>query len=151
MASADPLVGARSLTDLFARSVRPGQAAALSESGREITYSELDEASDAVAALLTDAGVGRGDLVGVLLERSHRVPGWILGILKAGAAYVPLDPTYPRERLHYMVVDAQLKILVGDPEQAAACGLDGVEVIDPRTPAPPSRPPARRTPRTRRT
>ncbi|MER5778513.1 amino acid adenylation domain-containing protein [Streptomyces sp. NPDC002039] len=136
MTSADPLVGALSLTDLFAGSVRlRGEAAALCESGREITYAELDEASDSVAAQLADAGVGRGDLVGVLLERSHRVPGWILGILKAGAAYVPLDPTYPRERLHYMVADAQVKILVGDPEQAAACGLDGVEVIDPRSSA----------------
>ncbi|MEU1312707.1 amino acid adenylation domain-containing protein [Streptomyces cinnamoneus] len=141
MNSAEPMAGARSLTHLFARSVRlRPQAPALAENGRDITYAELDRASDDIAALLADAGVGRGDLVGVLLERSHRMPGWIIGILKAGAAYVPLDPTYPRERLHYMVADAQVKILVGDPEQAAVCGLDGVRVIDPGTPAPAATP-----------
>ncbi|MFH8787013.1 amino acid adenylation domain-containing protein [Streptomyces roseoverticillatus] len=141
MHSAEPLAGARTLTDLFAGSVRlRPQAPALTENGRDTTYAELDRASDDIAALLADAGVGRGDLVGVLLERSHRMPGWIIGILKAGAAYVPLDPTYPRERLHYMVADARVKILVGDPEQAALCGLDGVRVIDPGTPAPAATP-----------
>ncbi|MEV5237900.1 amino acid adenylation domain-containing protein [Streptomyces cinnamoneus] len=141
MHSAEPMAGARSLTDLFARSagLRP-QAPALTGNGRDITYAELDRASDDIAALLVDAGVGRGDLVGVLLERSHRMPGWIIGILKAGAAYVPLDPTYPRDRLHYMVADAQVKILIGDPGQAAVCGLDGVRVVDPAAPAPAATP-----------
>ncbi|MGW6917088.1 amino acid adenylation domain-containing protein [Kitasatospora sp. NPDC054939] len=122
----------RSLPELFARvAVVRGDAPAVAGGGRESGYTEIDRLSDAVAARLTAAGLGRGALVGVLLERSHRAPAWILGVLKAGAAYVPLDPSYPAERLRFMAEDAGLAALVGAPDRAAACGLDTVPVVDP--------------------
>ncbi|MFB8235003.1 amino acid adenylation domain-containing protein [Kitasatospora purpeofusca] len=127
---------ARSLPELFARvaAVR-GDAAAVAGGGEQLGYAELDRRAGAVAARLTAAGLGRGDLVGVLLERSHRAPAWILGVLKSGAAYVPLDPSYPAERLRFMAGDAGLAALVGDPDRAAACGLDALPVIDPEAAA----------------
>ncbi|MFD7410364.1 AMP-binding protein, partial [Kitasatospora purpeofusca] len=75
---------------------------------------------------MTAAGLGRGDLVGVLLERSHRAPAWILGILGSGAAYVPLDPSYPAERLRFMAADAGL----GGPGGGAARGRGGGAVAE---------------------
>ncbi|WP_063772411.1 amino acid adenylation domain-containing protein [Streptomyces sp. NRRL S-495] len=127
---------ARSLPELFARvaAVR-GDAAAVAGGGEELGYAELDRRAGALAARLTAAGLGRGDLVGVLLERSHRAPAWILGILRSGAAYVPLDPSYPADRLRFMAADAGLAALVGDPDRAAACGLDALPVIDPEAAA----------------
>ncbi|MEV0191679.1 amino acid adenylation domain-containing protein [Kitasatospora purpeofusca] len=132
MQLSDLPAGAPSLPELFARvaAVR-GDAAAVAGGGEQLGYAELDRRAGALAARLTAAGLGRGDLVGVLLERSHRAPGWILGILKSGAAYVPLDPSYPAERLRFMAADAGLAALVGDPDRAAACGLDALPVIDP--------------------
>ncbi|MCX4758311.1 amino acid adenylation domain-containing protein [Kitasatospora purpeofusca] len=128
--------GARSLPELFARvaAVR-GDAAAVAGGGEQLGYAELDRRAGAVAARLTAAGLGRGDLVGVLLERSHRAPAWILGVLRSGAAYVPLDPSYPADRLRFMAGDAGLAALVGDPDRAAACGLDALPVIDPEAAA----------------
>ncbi|WP_063838220.1 amino acid adenylation domain-containing protein [Saccharothrix sp. ST-888] len=121
-----------SLPELFARVAGDrGDAPAVAGGGHEVGYAELDRSAEAVAALLGAAGIGRGDLVGVLLERSHQAPAWILGVLKAGAAYVPLDPSYPPERLAYLAEDAGLAALVAAPERAAACGLDSLPVIDP--------------------
>ncbi|MEK2490732.1 amino acid adenylation domain-containing protein [Kitasatospora purpeofusca] len=132
------VAGARSLPELFARvaAVR-GDAAAVAGGGEQLGYAELDRRAGAVAARLTAAGLGRGDLVGVLLERSHRAPAWILGVLRSGAAYVPLDPSYPADRLRFMAGDAGLAALVGDPDRAAACGLDALPVIDPEAAAAP--------------
>lgn len=129
----------RSLPELFARTAAErGDAPAVAGGGQEICYAELDRTAEAVAVLLTAAGIGRGDLVGVLLERSHRAAAWILGVLKAGAAYVPLDPSYPADRLRYLAHDAGLAALVAAPDRAAACGLDTLPVIDPdATPAGP--------------
>ncbi|MFC5666057.1 amino acid adenylation domain-containing protein [Kitasatospora misakiensis] len=132
MQPSDLPADARSLPELFARvaAVR-GDAPAVAGGGEQLGYAELDRRAGAVAARLTAAGLGRGDLVGVLLERSHRAPAWILGVLKSGAAYVPLDPSYPADRLRFMAGDAGLAALVGDPDRAAACGLDALPVIDP--------------------
>ncbi|MFD9502004.1 amino acid adenylation domain-containing protein [Streptomyces sp. NPDC060035] len=121
-----------SLPELF-RVVAAGcpDAEAVHDDGRTLTYAELDAVSDRLAARLAARGVGPGDLVGLLLERSADIPVGILAAMKAGAAYVPLDPTYPRERLGYMVRDAGVSILVGDPGQAAERGLEGVAVLAP--------------------
>ncbi|MFF3689544.1 amino acid adenylation domain-containing protein [Streptomyces sp. NPDC002187] len=132
MAGSELPANLRSLPELFARvAAERGDAPAVAGDGREAGYVETERSAEAVAALLTAAGIGRGDLVGVLLERSLRAPSWILGVLKSGAAYVPLDPSYPAERLRYMADDAGLAALVGDPDRAAVCGLDRLTVIDP--------------------
>jgi amino acid adenylation domain-containing protein len=69
--------------------------------------------------------------VGVLVDRTVATPAAILGILKCGAAYVPLDPTYPLERLRHIAKDSGLEIVVGSRSDALSCGLEDLLVIDP--------------------
>jgi amino acid adenylation domain-containing protein len=81
--------------------------------GRERTrYRELNERANQIAHHLMKSGVGPEVLVGVFLERSRQLLPAILGILKTGAAYVPLDPAYPRERLAAILDDAKAPIVV---------------------------------------
>jgi aspartate racemase len=89
-------------------------AVALSWSGAHLTYQQLNARANAVAHLLADSGVRPGAFVGVFLERSPEALAAILGILKSGAAYVPLDPTYPAERLDFMFRDAALSVVLTD-------------------------------------
>lgn len=77
-----------------------------------LTYSELNEQANQLAHYLQTAGVGVETLVGVCLERSPKFIISILAILKAGGAYLPLDPTYPSERLTFMVEDAGIQVIV---------------------------------------
>ncbi|WP_354638568.1 amino acid adenylation domain-containing protein [Kitasatospora camelliae] len=123
---------ATSLPELFRRvAAARADAPAVHDDGRTLSYTELDVASDRLAGLLVRDGVRPGDLVGLLLERSADIPVGILAVMKAGAAYVPLDPTYPQERLRYMVADAGITTLVGRADQAADRGLTGVRVVAP--------------------
>lgn len=80
------------------------------------SYTDLDVFSNRVANQLLKSGVGRGSLVGLMVQRSPQAIAAILGILKAGAAYVPLDVTYPVERLRFMIGDADLKIVLTSGE-----------------------------------
>lgn len=97
----------------FARvaATRPS-ATAIVDGGLRLTYRELDTWSDALASHLVARGVCPGDIVGVAESRSHRFPVAALGILKAGAAYLPLDPSYPSPLLHLMVRDAAARFVV---------------------------------------
>jgi amino acid adenylation domain-containing protein len=82
-------------------------------SGAEIvTYGELDARANRLAHLLRARGMGRGALVGLCVERSADMVVAQLAILKSGAAYVPLDPAYPAQRLTYMAQDAKLALMV---------------------------------------
>lgn len=89
----------------------PDALAVVSDSGT-LTYRQLSEQSNHVAHDLRRRGVQPGSLVGLLLERSFEMVVGMLGILKAGAAYVPLDPDYAEERLAFMVIDSQLTMVV---------------------------------------
>ncbi len=77
-----------------------------------LSYAELDERATHLACALQHAGVGPGDRVALYLERSSDLPVAVLGVLKAGAAYVPLDPTFPPDRLAYMLADSGAVALV---------------------------------------
>jgi amino acid adenylation domain-containing protein len=77
-----------------------------------LTYRELNSRANQLAHYLQSLGVKADSLVGLSVERSPLMIVAILGILKAGGAYVPLDPAYPSDRLHFMIEDAQLAILV---------------------------------------
>ncbi|WP_240359950.1 non-ribosomal peptide synthetase [Pyxidicoccus trucidator] len=79
---------------------------------KSMTYAQLHRRSNQLARYLQKLGVTPHSLVGMCLERSLEVPIAVLGILKAGAAYVPLDPTYPTERLRFMAEDARAPVLV---------------------------------------
>ncbi|HEX2188796.1 MAG TPA: condensation domain-containing protein, partial [Longimicrobiaceae bacterium] len=121
--------------ELFAAQARrtPG-AAAVRFAGRDFTYAELDEHSDRLARLLRERGVGPEVPVGVCLPRTPALLAALLGVLKAGGAWVPLDPAYPRERLGWMMEDAGARLVVALapvadrlPEGAEPVFLDGVE------------------------
>ncbi|MGB7923854.1 MAG: amino acid adenylation domain-containing protein, partial [Pyrinomonadaceae bacterium] len=78
----------------------------------QLSYGELNARANQLAHYLRSLGVGRESLVGILLERSVEMVVALLGTLKAGAAYVPLDPQYPQERLQWMVEDASVGVLL---------------------------------------
>ena len=80
--------------------------------GRSLTYKQLDEHSDQLALHLQQLGAAPDSLVGIFVRRSLEMVVGMLGILKAGAAYVPLDPDYPVERVRYMAEDSRIKLLV---------------------------------------
>ncbi|HEU5226877.1 MAG TPA: amino acid adenylation domain-containing protein, partial [Ktedonobacteraceae bacterium] len=80
--------------------------------GQQLTYQELDERANRLAHLLLHHGIGPKHLIGLCLPRTPDLVIGLLAILKTGAAYVPLDPTYPRERLAFTVQDARLTLVL---------------------------------------
>ncbi len=118
------IAGPVSLHGLFADQVRrTPDAVALRMDDAQWSYAELDARSDALAAALVRHGVRRGMPVGLCLTRSFGMVACILGVLKAGAAYLPLDPDYPAERLAYMVREADVRFIVTQPALESAGGL----------------------------
>jgi amino acid adenylation domain-containing protein len=87
-------------------------AIAVSFQGKSLTYKELNRRANRVAHRLQHLGISDGTKVGLSIERSFELVIGILGILKAGGVYVPLDPTYPRERLEFMVRDCGITLLL---------------------------------------
>lgn len=82
----------------------------------QMSYAELDDLSDRIAVYLHEHGIGRGDFVSTLLSRCIWMPAVNLGVLKCGAAYQPLDPSYPQERLAFMVKDSNAKMVIANRE-----------------------------------
>ena len=89
----------------------PQAIAVVSEQGA-LTYKELNDQAKRLAQTLRQMGVQADSLVGLCMERSAEMVIGILGILKAGGAYVPLDPNYPSDRLHFMLTDTQVSVLL---------------------------------------
>jgi surfactin family lipopeptide synthetase A len=77
-----------------------------------ITYKELNRGSNQLAYLLRRMGVDKGEIVGIMVERSLEMVKGLLGILKVGGAYLPLDPEYPDERLNFMIKDSGVSIIL---------------------------------------
>ncbi|HHO69807.1 MAG TPA: amino acid adenylation domain-containing protein, partial [Gammaproteobacteria bacterium] len=111
-------------------------APALRHGGRRLSYAELNGAADALAARLLAAGVGRGDLVGIYLDRCVELPIAVLGVLKAGAAYVPIDPAYPPERVRFMVDDAAMPLILSRDAIASSLPSGGPQVLHVEMAAP---------------
>ncbi|HYO12971.1 MAG TPA: amino acid adenylation domain-containing protein, partial [Thermoanaerobaculia bacterium] len=88
------------------------EAVAVGCEEERLSYGELDRRANRLAWHLIGLGVSPGDLVGLCLERSVEMLVAILGVLKAGSAYVPLDPAYPRERLAFMLADSRVPVLL---------------------------------------
>ncbi|MEU4542854.1 non-ribosomal peptide synthetase/MFS transporter [Nonomuraea dietziae] len=89
---------------------RTPDAVAVTFEGESLTYRQLDERANQIAHRL--AGLGAGGLVAICAERSLELVAGLLGILKAGAAYVPLDPSYPQDRLTFMLADAAAPVVL---------------------------------------
>ncbi len=104
---------------------------ALLDGVNSYSYSDLNVRANQVARLLTAKGIVAGSLVALCMERSAAALAAILGILKAGCAYLPLDPVYPRERLRFMLQDSQAAALLGDHTAAPLTGDVGLAIIDP--------------------
>ena len=102
----DSLIAAQALKTPDAIAIRAGK--------HSLTYRELDARADTLAAALWAEGFGAGDLVGLACPRDHRMLVGLYGILKSGAAYVPLDPEFPADRLTFMAADAGLRVVVTD-------------------------------------
>ena len=100
---------------------RDPSAIALVFEGREVTYADLDRRANRLAHHLLASGVGMESRVGISMRRSPDLIVALLGTLKAGAAWVPLDPAYPSDRLAFMIEDAGLAIIV--TEESVAPGL----------------------------
>ncbi|EST38512.1 hypothetical protein N566_06925 [Streptomycetaceae bacterium MP113-05] len=120
-----------SLPELFeARVVEHPDAVALTYAGEELTYRELDEGANRLAHHLIALGAGPEQLVGLCLERGAHTVTALLAVLKSGAAYVPLDPDYPRDRLAYMIGDAGVRLLITEGKLRERLPASGTEVVD---------------------
>ncbi len=116
--------------DEFKARVRsePGRIA-VRDLAQRISYGELDSDSDHLANILAGHGVVKGDLIGLFLPRNASLVISILGIFKAGAAYVPLDKNLPPGRLKFIAEDASLRLIIGSEELPGAIAGTGVPVL----------------------
>ncbi|BAU28745.1 amino acid adenylation domain-containing protein/thioester reductase-like protein [Aneurinibacillus soli] len=89
----------------------PARIALSSEKG-QLTYEELHHKSDQVAQMLCDHGLKKGDFVALFMERSLETVVGLLGIMKAGGVYVPIDPEYPLARIEYMIEDSRAAFII---------------------------------------
>ncbi|MFN8439524.1 MAG: amino acid adenylation domain-containing protein [Caldilineaceae bacterium] len=95
-----------------AQAERTPQATAVLCGEKSLTYAVLNRRANQLAHYLVALGIGTGAKVGIYMERSQEMIVAILGVLKAGAAYLPLDPTYPPERLQFMLEDAAVQLIL---------------------------------------
>ena len=124
--------GVRRLDEVVAaRCVVSAGSVAVVSGGESVTYAELMDRVHRLAGLLVDVGVRPGDRVGVAVERSVAMVVSLLAVLEVGAAFVPLDPGFPAERLAYMVGDAGLSVvLVSSGSLDGVLDLSSLRVVD---------------------
>ena len=122
--------GTNRLHELFEAQVEltPDTAAVIFED-EQLTYRELNRRANQLAHHLRGLGVGRGDVVGICVERSLEMVLGLLAILKAGGAYLPLDPTDPRERLTLMLKDAQSRLVLTQERLPARLPDDAAQLL----------------------
>ena len=113
-----------------ARASAAPAAIAISDGGTTVSYGELEVCANRLARHLASCGVRRGDRVGICLARSSAMIVAYLATLKAGAAYVPLDPTYPHERLSFIVADARVRIVIADALTRAHLERVSAEIVE---------------------
>ena len=128
--TAAPYPADASIHALFeAQADRTPDAVAVIGPEGSLTYRELERRANQLARHLHRLGVGPETLVGICLERSTMTFTGLLGVLKAGGAFVPLDPGYPPERLAFMMTDCGAPVLLTDRRHASAAMAAGVRVV----------------------
>ena len=109
--------GVELIHELFAvQAASAPDATAVECQGQFLSYSELDRRATSFAAVLIDRGVEAEERIGIFADRSLEMIVGMIAVLKAGCAYVPLDPGYPIERLSYMIADAGLKLILAQSD-----------------------------------
>jgi len=127
----EPYEARATLHELFAaQAARTPKAVAVTYERQQISYEDLDHRANRLAHYLLRCGVRLEMPVGILLERSIEMIISMLGILKAGAAYLPLDPGYPRQRLRLMVEDAGLQWVISRYGSGEWLSETGVAIVD---------------------
>ena len=112
-----PVDDKQTIVSLFrAQAAAHPKAPAVLFESKTLSYQELDEASDRIASYIASLGLGREQVVSILIGRNELMAVASLGALKAGCAYQPLDPSYPEERLNFMVEDAAASLLIVDAQ-----------------------------------
>ncbi|MEV0570758.1 amino acid adenylation domain-containing protein, partial [Dactylosporangium sp. NPDC050588] len=120
----------QTLPELFeAQVARDPDAVAVVAGGVSVTYGELNARADRVARHLADLGAGPERLVGLCLGRGIELMVALLGVLKAGGAYLPIDPEYPAERIAFMVADAAPVVVLAAADTAAVVRDAGAPVV----------------------
>lgn len=120
----------RCVHELFELQVQrtPGSTAAMFE-GQNLTYAQLDCKANQLANHLLKIGVGKNTIVGIFMDRSLDVIVALLGVLKAGAAYLPLDPIYPRERIEFILTEASAPVLLTQSQLAVTLPGTSARII----------------------
>ncbi|MET0400340.1 MAG: condensation domain-containing protein, partial [Longimicrobiaceae bacterium] len=143
-ATGRPFPREASLHELFAaQALRTPDAPAAIDDGETVGYAELYARAGALAAELRARGVRPESRVGILVGRGTGFAVAVLGVLRAGAAYVPLDPAYPAERLAYLLADSGARVLVAEAGLAELAGSFDGEIATVAAPLPPAPSPAR--------
>jgi amino acid adenylation domain-containing protein len=114
---------------IAAQAARSPERIALVSGDQRWSYAQLERFSNQIASALRSRGVQPGDWVGLCLPRGPQLVGALLGVLKCGAAYVPLDPAFPLERLRDMAEDAGLRLLLCDAGNAARLQIEHLDTL----------------------
>jgi len=124
-----PYPADKTLHELFAEQAEktPGNPAVLFKD-QGLSYREFNEKADGLAGLLKEKGAGPGTVVGIMMERSLEMMVGLMGILKAGAAYMPIDPHYPQERIDYMLKDSNARVLLSGVSELSKVS-EGAEAV----------------------
>ena len=125
------------VAELFdAQARRTPDAIAVLAGDEPVTYRELDQRAERWATILRARGCGPGVRVALALSRGVAFPTMVLAVLKAGAAYVPLDPSYPAERLAFMIRDCAARVLISESAVAASLPASAAEILLVEAPPP---------------
>lgn len=107
----------------------PDRTAMIVTDGTEYSYREINRQANVIAHQLIASGVGQGDLVGIMTRRNVHLFTSIMGVLKSGAAYVPLDASYPQQRINYMINQSKPKVILVDDHIPTKYDYDGQFIV----------------------
>src|SRR5258705_7586862 len=111
----------------------PGERTAVVSEGGNLLYSEFDAAANHIAKVIRGAGIERDECVAVIVPRSPELVVAVHGILRAGGAYVPIDPEYPSLRIRSIIEESGARVVVAGAEYAELAGELGVSRVEPST------------------